>query len=118
MKLILLTTLQSALTVGGMGLLTLSLNGRPLEVKSLLEGIFTFQGMAGVLMLLGSFVTTSIVLTFAKLSVFVPLNTGIVFLFTILFAMIVQHEKIDLPVVIGMVFIVIGISIASAFRPA
>ena len=117
MKLLLLTTLQSALTVGGMGLLTIALGGRPLEFRALYEGIFTLPGISGIVLLFGSFITTSVVLTFAKLSIFVPLNTGIVFLFTVLFASVVQHERINLPILIGMSLIVAGIAIVSMYRP-
>ena len=117
MKLLLLTTLQSALTVGGMGLLTIALGGRPMEFKALLEGVFTLQGIAGIVVLFGSFITTSIILSFARLSIFVPLNTGIVFLFTVLFAALVQDEKINVPILVGMSLIVAGIAIVSVYRP-
>jgi len=117
MKLLSLTVLQSALTVGGMGMLTLALGGRSLELRTLLEGVTTSYGITGILMLFGSFITTSVILTFARLSIFVPLNTGIVFLFTVLFSVLVQNEKVNIPVVLGMALIVIGVSIVSAFRP-
>ena len=118
MKLLLLTILQSAFTVGGMGLLTIALAGRPIEFKTLLEGIATPHGLIGILLLFGSFITTSVVLSFAKLSIFVPLNTGIVFLFTVIFAATFQDEKVNAPVLLGMALIVIGISVVSAFRPS
>jgi len=116
-RLLLLTTLQSALTVGGMGLLTVALGGRAIEFRSLFEGMISPFGMMGVAVLFTSFITTIVILSFAKLSIFVPLNTGIVFLFTVLFALIVQNERINVPVLFGMALIVIGVSVVSAFRP-
>ena len=116
MKLFLLTTLQSAFTVGGMGLLTLALGGREMGMRTLFEGIITWQGLAGIVLLFGSFLTTSAVLSFARLSVFVPLNTGIVFLFTIIFAVLVQDERVNLPMLAGMTLIVIGVAVVSANR--
>ena len=55
MRLLLLTILQSALTVGGMGLINLAVDGKPLSIKPLLEAMVTWQGIVGVLLLIGSF---------------------------------------------------------------
>ena len=116
MRLLLWTVAHSALTVGGMGLLTIALGGRAITFKTLLDGLLTLPGFIGVVLLFGSFLTTTAVLSFAKLSVFVPLNTGLVFLFTLMFAVIINDEKVNLPILIGMALIVSGIAIISAQR--
>lgn len=116
MKLLLWTIAHSALTVGGMGLLTIALGGREITFRTLLDGLLTLPGITGVVLLFGSFLTTAAVLSFARLSLFIPLNTGLVFLFTLLFAVFVQHEKINVPILLGMVLIVSGIAIISGQR--
>lgn len=116
MKLILLTILQSALTVGGMGLINLAVDGKPLSIKPLMEAMLTWQGLVGVALLIGSFLTTTAVLSFARMAVFIPLNTGLVFLFTVLFAVLVQDERMSIPMMFGMALIVVGIGIVAQYR--
>ena len=70
-KLILLTLLQSLLTVFGMGLLNLALDGKTINVRELATALMTIQGMVGMLLLFGSFVLTSVILSFARLGVFI-----------------------------------------------
>jgi len=116
MKLILLTLLQSGLTVGGMGLINLAVEGKPLAWKALLDAMLTWQGLLGVALLIGSFLTTTAVLSFARLAVFIPLNTGLVFLFTVLFAVLVHSERMSIPMLFGMALIVVGIGIVAQYR--
>lgn len=108
MKLILLSILQSALAVGGTGLMTMAMHGRMTGPTSLIEGALTPQGLLGMVLLLTSFVVMAVILTFAKLSVYIPLNTAITFLFTVMFATVVEHERISLPMMLGMLLIVLG----------
>ncbi len=116
MKLVLLTILQSALTVGGMGLINLAVDGKPLSLKPLMEAMATWQGISGVVLLIGSFLATTAVLSFARLAVFIPLSTGLVFLFTVLFAVLVQDERMNIPMLFGMALIVVGIGIVAQYR--
>ena len=116
MKFLLLTILQSALTVGGMGLINLAVDGKPLSIKPLMEAMLTWQGLAGVVLLIGSFLTTTAVLSFARMAVFIPLNTGLVFLFTVLFAVFLQDERMSIPMMFGMALIVVGIGIVAQYR--
>jgi drug/metabolite transporter (DMT)-like permease len=116
MKLILLSLLQSVLTVVGMGLLTIALGGRGLSFRELFSAVGTLPGIMGLVLLFGSFVVTSIILTFARLSVYVPLSTSMVFLVTLLYAVLFQGEKVSLPITLGMVLIVMGIALVSGNR--
>ncbi|MCO6465149.1 MAG: hypothetical protein J5I53_00900 [Bradyrhizobiaceae bacterium] len=111
MKLTLLSLLQSICTVVGMGLINSALHGRPLTVRHMSTAIATIEGIAGIVLLLGSFVLTSVILTFAKVSVFVPLSTGLVFITTIVYATLVQSERISLPMALGMTLILAGIAL-------
>lgn len=118
MKLILLSILQSAFAVGGTGLMTMAMHGRMTGPTSLIEGALTPQGLLGMVLLLSSFVVMAVILTFAKMSVYVPLNTGIAFLFTIIFAAVVEHERINIPMIIGMVLILSGVAVLANYRVA
>lgn len=114
MKLIVLTILQSLCTVVGMGLLNVALDGRPIQLREITSALYTLHGMFGVVLLFLSFVLTSVILSFARLSVFIPLNTGFVFLATIIWAILFQEDKISLPMMIGMMLIVAGIALVSS----
>ena len=116
MRLLILTILQSVLTVGGMGLVNMAVDGKQLSLKPLLEAFATWQGVVGVLMLLGSFFATTAILSFARLAVFIPLNTGMVFLFTVVFAIVFQDERLSIPLMFGMALIVIGIGVVANYR--
>jgi len=112
-KLFLFCILQSALGVNGMGFLTLALHGRPLSVADFTTGLTGWQGILGVSLLLLSFAVMAVILSFARLAVFVPLNTGVTFVFTLLFAILVQKESIGPYVWLGMTVIMIGVVIMS-----
>ena len=114
MKLVLLSILQSALAVGGTGLMTMAMHGRMTGPASLLAGALTPQGLIGMLLLLSSFIVMAVILTFAKLSVYIPLNTAISFLLTVIFASLVEHERITFPMMLGMVMIVIGTALVAS----
>ena len=116
MRLLLWTIAHSVLTVLGMGLLTIALGGRDITIKTLAEGLWSVPGVTAIVLLFGSFLTTTAILSFAKLSVFVPLNTGLVFICTLLFAVFVNNEKINIPIILGMALIFGGIAVISAQR--
>jgi len=106
--------LQGILAVAGMGFLTQSLAGRSLVVRDVIEGVFTFKGTTGaVLLVLSSFVMF-FALTFSKLSEYVPVSTGAAYFFTVLYAVTLQGERVTIPIVLGMVMIVGGIAIISS----
>lgn len=116
MKLVLLTLVQSALTVGGMGLIGLAVGGKPLTVSSLVSAVASWQGAGGVALLIGSFVMTTVILSFARLSVFIPLNTAMVFVLTVLFAVGVHGERPNAMMLFGLAMIVVGISVVASQR--
>lgn len=114
MKLVLLCILQSAVAVSGTGLMTMAMHGRPNTASDLIAGAFTPQGLFGMALLLSSFVVMAIILTFARLSVYIPLSTAITFLFTVVFATLVEHERVNMPMMFGMVLIVIGVTLVAS----
>lgn len=114
MKLVLLSILQSALAVSGTGLMTMAMHGRMTGPSSLLAGALTPQGLIGMALLLSSFIVMAVILTFAKLSVYIPLNTAISFLLTVVFATLLEQERITIPMVLGMLLIVIGTALVAS----
>lgn len=116
MKLILFCILQSAFGVVGTGLLNIALHGKPLGVTEIAVAAGTWQGATGLLLLFASFLTTAVIVNFASLAVYIPINTGLTFLFTILFAFVVQHETITIPTIIGMFLIATGIAVIASFK--
>lgn len=92
----------------------MALDGKTISVRELATALATMQGVAGMLLLFGSFVLTSVILSFARLGVFIPLNTGLVFLATVLWGVLFQQEKLSMPMMLGMVLIVMGVALVSA----
>lgn len=113
-KLYALTALQAILGVGGIVMLTRALHGKPMELRVMATAIFTVEGMIGAAVLFCSFVVMSIILSFAKMSVYIPLNTALTFLVTIILSVVIGHERVTLTTALGMVLIVAGVALVSA----
>ncbi len=109
MRLILMCALQSVLSVGGTGLLTMALHGRELTPASLTASLGTWQAIAGILCLFASFLVMGAIVSFARLSVYIPLTTGLTFLCTVAYAVVVQREHIGMPTWVGMALILAGV---------
>jgi len=114
MKLIIFIVLQSICTVLGMGLMHSVLDGRNASAKEMAVALWSVNGLAGIVLLLASFVLTTMALTFTRVSVFVPLSTGVVFLITLVYAAIAHGEKVSLSMTIGMALIVAGIWVVTS----
>lgn len=112
-RLILFCTLQSVLSVGGTGLLTLALHGRELTPATLMGSLATWQAIAGIVCLFASFLVMGAIVSFAKLSLYIPITTGITFLCTVVFAFVVQKESVSLPTWAGMTLIIAGVWVIS-----
>jgi multidrug transporter EmrE-like cation transporter len=113
MRLLLLCALQSLLSVGGTGLLTMALHGRELSPAALTASLGTWQAVAGILCLFASFLVMGAIISFARLSVYIPLTTGLTFLCTVAFAVLVQREQIGVPTWVGMALILAGVWVIS-----
>lgn len=114
MRFLALCTLQSALGVLGSGLLTIALHGRPMSVGSIMQAAASWPFAAGLVSLFGSFVVTAVILSTARLSLFVPVTTAMTFVFTIVFAVLVQKEAVPWTTWVGMAVILTGVWIVSA----
>ncbi len=104
-----LCLLQSILGVAGITFLTRALHGKAFEFRTILSAVGTGDVIIGSSLLLGSFLVMAIILSFARMHVYVPLNTAITFLVTILASIFIQHEKISGEELLGMVFVVLGV---------
>lgn len=116
MKLVLLCALQAVLSVTGTGLLTISLHGRALSVSALTTSLGTWQALAGIAVLFGSFLVMGAILSFAKLSAYIPITTGLTFLCAVLWTWLVDSEGVSIPIVIGMTLIFIGVATVAMSR--
>lgn len=113
-KLLALTTLQAILGVGGIAMLTRALHGKPMELRVITSALFTVEGMIGAVILFGSFIVMTVILSFAKMSVYIPLNTALTFLVTIILTVMIGQERVTLTTALGMVLIVAGVALVSA----
>lgn len=114
MKLLLFCVLQSALGVGGTALLTQALHGRDISVASITSATMTWQGIGGLALLFSSFLVMGVILSFAKMAAYIPLNTALTFLFTVLLTVVVQRDAVSWPLVGGMALIFVGVLLVSA----
>ncbi|MCU0330452.1 MAG: EamA family transporter [Candidatus Kapabacteria bacterium] len=113
---VLLASLQCLLSVGGMTLLTTALHGKGMSFQSILLALKTWQGSLGCLVLFASFVVMGTLLAETRLSVYVPLTTGLTFLFTAFFSIVVLQEKPDWYQWLGMSCILLGVILTSIRR--
>lgn len=116
MKLILLSVLQSVCAVAGMALVHQAVEGKPSTILSLVQAMLSLPGVAGIVALLSSFVLTTMILSFTRVAVFIPLNTGMVFLFTVIYAVVFHHDRLPVAAIFGMVLITAGIALVSQYR--
>ena len=118
MQLLAWTSLQSALAVGGMALLTQALHGVPLEIRPIAGAFLTWWALAGILALAGSFFVLTIILSFAQWTTFIPLSTACSFACTIGISLLTGTSMISLRTLLGMLLIVAGVAvIATQHQP-
>ncbi|MBS1560493.1 MAG: hypothetical protein JSS89_02695 [Bacteroidetes bacterium] len=117
-KLLLWTLIQAIFGVGGTALLTHTLHGKGVSVASLTESALSWQGMVGIVLMFGSFLTMGYVLSFAKLSSYIPISTALTFLLTLIVTTTIQKEELTIQIIGGMVLIAAGIMLASWSRSA
>ncbi|MBI2794147.1 MAG: hypothetical protein HYX66_05795 [Ignavibacteria bacterium] len=113
MKLILMSSLQALLGVGGMAMLTNALGGKATSAMQIVYALASPFGIAGIALMLTAGVVMFIIFTYAKLSAFVPISTAAAFLFTVLVSVLYQGEKLSLSLVLGMAMILGGIVVVS-----
>lgn len=116
MKLVLLCLLQAALSVGGTGLLTISLHGRALTPSALTASLTTWQGIVGLVLMFASFLVMGAILSFAKLSSYIPVTTGLTFLCTLVWTWFVDREAANVPTIAGMALIMAGVATIALSR--
>lgn len=115
-KLLLWTLIQAIFGVGGTALLTHTLHGKGVSIASLTESALSWQGMVGIVLMFGSFLTMGYVLSFAKLSAYIPISTALTFMLTLIVTTTIQKEELTIQIIGGMVLIAAGIMLASWSR--
>lgn len=116
MRVVLLSFLQSALSVGGISVLQSALHGRDQTVVTTALSLLSVRGVAGSLMLFLGFLVMSHMLSFTKVAVFIPLNTATTFLLTIGFGLIVGSDRPSPTMLVGMGLVLTGIALITAQR--
>jgi len=117
-KLLLWTLVQAVFGVGGTALLTHTLHGKGVSVASLTESAVSWQGILGILLMFASFLTMGYVLSFAKLSAYIPVSTALTFILTLIVTTTIQKEELTVQILVGMALITTGIILASWSRSA
>lgn len=115
-KLVAFVTLQSILSVGGIMMIARVLHGKASDIRTIIAAASSIEGLVGVVLLFSSFVVMSFILSFAKSSIYIPVSTAIVFLTTILFAVVLGSERVTLVTALGMVLIVAGVALIAGNR--
>ncbi|MEY3385934.1 MAG: hypothetical protein RIR53_745 [Bacteroidota bacterium] len=115
-RMIILSFVQSALSVGGITLLHGVLDGRGGNLVELLPSLLSMRGISGALLLLAAFAVMSYMLTFMRASVFIPMNTATTFLLTVLIGLVTTAERPSLRLVLGMVLVLSGIAVIATQR--
>jgi drug/metabolite transporter (DMT)-like permease len=110
-KLLIWCCLQSALGVGGTGMLNIALHGQEFGWRTVIPSLGTWQGAMGVVLLFASFVVTGYIMSFASLQKFIPVNTAATFLCTAFFAAVFQQQHVPFTTLLGMAVIGIGVAI-------
>lgn len=113
-KLILLTTLQVILNIGGIAVLKSGLETHPLrELIDYLKLMLNWQAVLGIFLIGMGFLVTIIILHQAKMSIYQPLSSGITFIVNIAVATWILGEKSDWKTLLGILIIMLGIFILS-----
>jgi drug/metabolite transporter (DMT)-like permease len=114
MKLILLTTLQVILNIGGIAVLKLGLEKKPLRnLMDYIKLIINWQVVLGVFLIGLGFLVTITILHQAKMSIYQPLSSGITFIVNIAVATWILGERTDWKTLLGILIIMFGIFILS-----
>lgn len=118
MQILAWTTVQSALAVGGMVLLTHALHGVALEPRAIGAAFISWTAVAGVLALAASFIVLTVILSFAPWTTFIPISAACSFACTIGLSLITGTATISMRTIIGMLLIVAGVAVITGMRSA
>lgn len=115
-RIVILSFVQSALSVGGISILHSVLHGKQQPMIDTLLSLANLRGIAGSGLLLLAFVVVSHMLTLTKASVFIPLNTATTFILTVAIGLISQSERPSVALIVGMMLVLSGIAVIATQR--
>ncbi len=115
-RIVILSFVQSALSVGGIGMLHTLLEGKQQSIFDTLLSLASLRGVAGSGLLLLGFVVMSHMLTITKASVFIPLNTATTFILTVAVGLLSQSERPSIAIIFGMTLVLSGIAVIATQR--
>jgi drug/metabolite transporter (DMT)-like permease len=99
------------MSVGGSMLISVALKGRGGAPSQLLEAGLSGKGLAGITLMLLSFIVLTYALSMYTPKTFIPVNTATSFMATILLSYLIGYEAISLTAVAGMLLIGTGITL-------
>lgn len=115
-RMIILSFVQSVLSVGGITLLHNALDGKGQHAIDAILSLLSVRGFAGVVLLLTAFAVMSYMLTFMRATVFIPMNTATTFLLTVVIGLFTATERPSLQIILGMVLVLSGIAVIATQR--
>ncbi len=110
-NLLLICLVQSSTSVSGAMLLSGAFGQNPQSIMEYLKACLTTKGLAGIALMLLSFVVLSYALSQFKPSAFIPVNTATTFVATIALTYILGHDRVSYTAVAGMLLIGSGITL-------
>ena len=110
-KLLAICIIQSVMSVGGSMLISLAMKGGDASATHLVQAGLSGRGLAGIALMLTSFMVLTYALSAYSPGTFIPVNTATTFVATIVLGYLIGHESISLSAVIGMILIGTGITL-------
>lgn len=103
-----LCLLQSSMSVSGAHVLHHLLSERSMTISEMIVACVSPKGLIGVGLMLLSFIAMTYTLSLYKAATFIPVNTAVTFLVTILAGYIVGTDKTTISAIAGMVMMTLG----------
>lgn len=110
-KLLLICVLQSSTSVAGAMLLSNAFGHSPQSIMDYVRASSTGKGLAGMTLMLLSFLLLSYALSQYKPSTIIPVNTATTFIATIALTYILGHDRVSYTAAAGMLLIGSGITL-------
>lgn len=110
-KLITLCIVQSAMSVGGAFLINGVLHEKSASFATYMQAGLSQKGLAGIGLMLASFLVLTYALGHFKPSTLIPINTATTFIATVILGYIIGHDRVSYTAVAGMLLIGSGITL-------
>ena len=110
-RLLMLCLVQSSMSVSGAFLLNAVLSSSASGTAQMVSACMSPKGLTGILLMLLSFAAMTYTLSMYRAATFIPVNTAVTFLVTVIASYLLGADKMTISAIAGMVMITIGISL-------